>query len=415
MTIEPMINIPAPRTIRVCLYVAISSAEQNQPKPFSASQRVKRFAAHIADIVSWFVLRRSRARLHHWETMSNTNKGDIAIRETLKPQLREALAPHNIEFTELKWGQLNEHMAARLDRACDLFVIGGSGYIRADVNGELPPNVIEDTKAFAKLRCLKVAYGIGWNSLLDQADTSQNPFNETGRHQLKAFLQTVDLVSVRDRATQTLVRETSGRQAALTGDPALFYSDLFAARPPRPERKKLQIGLNMAMHGKRAAGRVEKMFDKYCEFLTALSHEYDVTFHYVQHSQTECVIPLLLASRGIVVRWHNPPADELSNFYRSLDIHICQMMHSSVLSLGVGVPTMNFGYDIKNRGLFDLMGLSEFYFSSWEFDQEVALAAAGRLIHEGPSLKKQIVSRKEKLRGDLDLFLGDIRGALMCP
>lgn len=339
--------------------------------------------------------------------MANTNKGDIAIRETLKAELRKAFAPRDVVFSELKWGQLKEANAHELNRSCDLFVIGGSGYIRPTKTNSLPPDMLEDAKALAELTCMKIAFGIGWNALLDGASGSAGAFDPAARAQLGRLLQSIDLVSVRDRATRDLVQDVSGKTAALVGDPALFYADLFPSATP-PVRGRLRVGLNLALHGSASADRIERRLDEYCDFLRALSREHELTFHYVQHAQTECVIPKLLASRGIFVQRHDPPPEELIAFYRTLDIHICQMMHSSVLSLGALVPTMNFGYDIKNQGLFDLMDLKEFYFSAWSFDRAKALGAAKRMIAERPDLASRIATRKTELRADLSRFLNEI-------
>lgn len=400
------------RVVRVCLYGAISSAEENQPVAISLPGRTKRSLARAADIASWFLLKRSGVRFNHWQSVLNTNKGDIAIRETIKAQLREALAPHDVEFSELKWGQLKPHMIDGLNRSCDLFVIGGSGYIRPRDNGELPADMVEDAEVFSRLACVKVAYGIGWNSLLNQEGAPKQPFSPSGQKNLSDLLKALDLISVRDRTTHGLVQDVSGKPPVLVGDPALFYSDLFAETKARRPKAKLQVGLNMAIHGSTSVRRIGQQFDKYCAFLKSLSREHNLTYHYVQHTHTERVIPLLLASRGISVVRHDPPASRLPDFYRGLDIHICQMMHSSVLSTGVGVPTLNFGYDIKNVGFFDVMGLNDFNFSAWDFDQNAAVATAGRMITDRAAISQAILKRKEELRAELNAFLRSIRASL---
>ena len=368
--------------------------------------------ARVADVAAWFLLGSSHVRFDHWQSKLNTNKGDIAVRETIKSQLREAFSGCDVQFTELKWGQLKEHMSDDLNRSLDLLVIGGSGYIRPTKARNLPSDMIEDAKAFARLTCVKVAYGIGWNYLLDTNTDSAPPLSAIGYEKLEALLRTIDLMSVRDHATQALIQEVSGSRPLLVGDPALFYSGLFPAQTTRESRKKLHVGLNMALHGADMARRLEVGFDMDCAFLKALSREHEIVFHYVQHTQSESVIPLMLASRGIFVRWHNPPAEKLIDFYRSLDIHICKMMHSSVLSFSARIPTLNFVYDIKNKGLFEIMGMSGFYFSSWGFDHEMALAAAKKLIDRRRDVRNQIDERIGELRSDLAVLLRNVAVAV---
>lgn len=374
---------------------------------------MKRLAARGLDIASWFLAKGSGVHYHHWESVLGDNKGDIAIREAIKSQLRAAFKSCHVQFQELQWGQLNEDMADRLNQSCDLFVIAGSGYVRFAKDGELPSAMVQDLKAFKKIKCPKIAYGIGWNSPLDKIEGDKPTHSARAMEQLAQSMQAIDLVSVRDRATQTLLSSLGDCDPILLGDPAIFYADLFPPRNPRPPApdRKLQIGLNMALHTSAVVDLLARQFDNYCSFLRALSDEYKVTFHYVPHVQTGGVIPLMLASRGIFVRSHDLPPDELIYFYRTLDLHICQLMHSSILAVSALVPTINFGYDIKNRGFFELMGLDEFYFSALDFDQEAALAAARKLIAERNTVSQRIADRKMELRQEFDSFLHSVVSA----
>lgn len=120
-------------------------------------------------------------------------------------------------------------------------------------------------------------------------------------------------------------------------------------------------------------------------------------------------MPRLLRAHGISVERHDPAPDHLPGLYRSFDIHICQMLHSAILAIGADVPTMNFAYDAKSGGFFELLGLSEFCLAEWPFQKEVALAAAERLIERNAEIRLDIRERKEQLHRDLTLFLDRLR------
>lgn len=375
----------------------------------STPGRIKAFVGRSLDVLGWFALRSTRIRFHHWNTLEVTNKGDIAIRESVKEQLVDVFAPRPVAFTEIGWGMLDPAAAGKIGREHDLFVIAGSGYIFSHDGGELHPRSALDRAFLQNIMCPRVAYGIGWNKLLSSGNLrEERPLTQDSHKILKGILGRLDLVSVRDGATHDLVEELTSNSPAIPGDPALFYHGV-GFSPAKSRDGKLRVGLNFAMHGHTSSKRISLQHAQFCEFLRAFARRHDVTYHYVQHTHTERALPLMLRSRGIQVETIDLPPDQLPAFYASLDLHVCQMLHSAILAVGAAVPTLHFAYDVKSIGFFELMQMPEHCFPSLAFNQQQALSALEALHANAAEISAHIKRRKDELRAVRDAFCNEIK------
>jgi polysaccharide pyruvyl transferase WcaK-like protein len=88
--------------------------------------------------------------------------------------------------------------------------------------------------------------------------------------------------------------------------------------------------------------------------------------------------------------------------YATLDLHVCQMLHSSILCLAAGVPAIALAYDVKNAGLFEMMGLPELCLDADTADLGAAIAD---VLRRGPALRRQIAERTAALRAETDAYL----------
>jgi len=404
---QPIMQIDS--VIRVVLYVAVSQEMEHQPVPASLAQKFKRSIGQALDILQWFVLRNSQMRFHHWNTSNVTNKGDIAIREAVKQQIKAAFAPRAVAFREIPWGRLSIELNDCFDAACDLFIIAGSGFIFSDEYGHVSSRMSEDAEVVKLLHCPVVAYGIGWNRLITPNDSGPSAeLNDQAKSLVRALFSHVDLISGRDQATCSLVHEVTGKQVALTADPALFFEGSAGRGLGKSDRSVLHVGLNFAIHGKESAARLARQHADICNFLKAFGERHKVVYHYVQHTTTERVASLLLRAQGINAEYHDPKTEDLPALYRSLDLHICQMLHSAILSIGAGTPTMHFAYDAKGMEFFKLMRLPEFCLAEWPINFSAAEKAVGMLVEQNASVRKKIVERLAEIRADRDRFLASL-------
>lgn len=399
------------RKLRIGLYVAVPAAIENQPVRRGGYGALKSAIARARDRTYWYALRRPKVSFYHWNTLLGSNKGDAAIRETIKYSLQHALAPWQLTFDELEWGTLSTQSPEELNRRWDMLVIGGSGYIASNEKGELAKRMLDDLPILRGLTCLKVLYGIGWNSLLT-ANGEAQPLSGQANKILREILGTLNVLSVRDRASEALVHSHTRDDVYLTGDPALFYGAEEAYPPLLRATGKVQIGLNFAVHGPNSARRFETQFDQHCALLRDIGKKFPATFHYVQHSHTERFVPGLLRARGIPVVAHDPAPGQLVPLYRQLDLHICEMMHSSILAINAGTPTISLAYDVKNIGFFDLMGLERFCHPVWKLDRGAILQSIADAVQNAPQIRQTIEKRKAELHLVYDGFLNKVRSAV---
>src|SRR5438094_7279737 len=115
--------------LRVCLYLTIPNADENQPVASTASKELKRFAHRCADLCKWMILRKFSVTFWAWQALSRSNKGDSIIRESIRQQIADTFGQSEVDFLELRWGSLSEDVVATLNASCDLFVIAGGGYL----------------------------------------------------------------------------------------------------------------------------------------------------------------------------------------------------------------------------------------------------------------------------------------------
>jgi polysaccharide pyruvyl transferase WcaK-like protein len=141
-----------------------------------------------------------------------------------------------------------------------------------------------------------------------------------------------------------------------------------------------------------------------CQLLKALRDEYSAEFCYICHLRADVTVPLYFRLRGIRMQIRRPDAPGLPDAYRDLDLHVCQMMHSSILSLRAGVPTVNLGYDIKNAALFDMLGLSEFCLQADNLVPSRVLAAVGKLLANKHTIMGRTSAAIEGLKRTRDAF-----------
>jgi hypothetical protein len=397
--------------VRIGLYVAVPSALEDKPIQGSWFAKCKSAFVRLIDTLNWHLFRRGTIRYHHWDTRYGSNKGDAAIRESTKDTLRAALAPIALEFEEFEWGQLAGVSGDRISDRWDAFVVGGSGYVTSDEYGNVSPRMDSDLPALKLMNCEKILFGVGWNTLLTEGGKIE-PLSSDASSLVKRTYAEFGLCSVRDSATKLLFDNLSDTSAFLMGDPALFWypKARYLSLPKSPD--VLRVGLNFALHGSIGAARFEKMFDTYCVLLGEIQRRHRVEFHHVRHSYAERLVPSIFRSRGIRITGHNPRPDQLIDLYSQLDLHICEMMHSSILSMAAGTPAINLAYDIKNVGFYDLMQLPQFCHPIWGLDHGAFLSSVDEAIADRNSFSKNILLRKQELQGVQEIFMRDVRNRL---
>jgi Polysaccharide pyruvyl transferase len=332
-----------------------------------------------------------------WQDAQNTNRGDSAIRIATIQLLRQAFGG-DVQVEAVGWDELSAIDPARVGT----FVLGGGGYFAFHAGGRLAPRVARDLDWLRRLRCPIVSFVPGVNRALEDADGAD--LDDAARATLTDLVGLLALSSTRDENSRRVLDLVAPGRTTLLADPAVFLD----APPTKVIRDDgvLTVGLNLAFHGHAASAKMPERLRLVADAARALARQRPCRFVYFVHEQPERLIPHLLRRAGIFPRVVDAGPEEMLAEYAKLDVHICQMLHSSILAFNAGVPAIAVAYDVKNAGFFALMGLPEFCLPG-----EAPLGAAiADLLGRRAALVDHIVARKAELRVEMEAFLAAVVG-----
>lgn len=349
-----------------------------------------------------------RRPLLHYITYTDreyNNRGDIAVRLASLELLHQAFGGA-VELRAYGWE--DEPDVSRMRAEASLFVLGGGGYYFFDGQGRLGPRVARDIEVMRQLRCpiVSLAPGVNWLLWDAREDAAIHP---DARRELEEMLGLLSLSSVRDENGRRLLEQVSPGRTACLPDPALFLRPAPVAEAAAlPRDGRLRVGLNLVFHGRDVS---RTLLDRVALFAAAarrLAARRPCRFHYFVHADPERLVPALLRREGVAVEVVDTGPAEMLAWYGQLDLHLCQMLHSSILSLNAGVPTVNVGYDVKNAAFFDLMGLGRFCLNDASEGIGRLDAAVDAALEESEAIRRQVAERKVQLRRELDAYLARV-------
>ncbi len=351
---------------------------------------------------------------YSWQRFENTNRGDIAIRETIETQVAARARPTPCEFVEVQWGELSDAHVEWLNKTGGIFVLAGGGYLFLDDDGSISPRIEADIALMRRMSCLRVGYGIGINQVRVGSHLSPVKAEDLPRatHEtLRRFADTVDLISVRDQSSRNVLDTIIGGRGPrvhLVGDPVLFLNP----GPPPPHRPPPQqgmlLGLNFALHGRNTAATLPERMRWIVPFLRRMQARWNCRFRYFVHSDTERVLVHLLRQAGFQMEVIDGDTAELMRGYAGLDAHVCQMMHSSIMAISAWVPTLNIGYDVKNREFFSLLGVDDYCIDQAEANEELLFERTSALLADTAGFVETVARNRQVLERNLAAFQSEI-------
>ena len=346
-----------------------------------------------------------------YEDHRHTNRGDIAIRRA-SIELLDAAFHGAVNIVEIGWSEFELVHADWIDSHIDLFVVGGGGYYFLDAAGRPAPRIARDLAILRKIHCPIASLAPGINGSLSHHRAGQagtpGPVAEASET-FGEMLRLLQLSSARDASCQAFLNAVGPAQTVMQADPALFLQPAMPSSPP-PELPpgELAVGLNLAFHQPDLGGFLPKRLHVLATAARALARDRACKFFYFVHSNAERVIPSLLRQAGVRVTTVDLPAEQMLVWYKKLDIHICQMLHSSILSINAGVPTINLAYDIKNPAFFDVIGLSYLCVYADSITSEQLFIKMTNALARGPSIRLHLAERKRQLRQSMDDYLAEL-------
>jgi len=391
-------------TAPVFLLVPVSAAGERRPLRRGRVGWLRNRARRALDLLQWRLMRllgTAPPALHFstWQDVDRSNRGDAAIRVASEALLRDAFGPAT-PIEAIGWDELAGLDPDAISARARLFVLGGGGYFAVRAGGRLAPRLARDLAWLRRLRCPVASFAPGVNRALGERD--EQALDAAGRAVLGDLVGRLALSSVRDANSRRLLDLVAPGRTTLLADPALFLAAAFP--PPAAPRDDgvLTVGLNLAFHDADVSRALPARLRLLAAAARALARQRACRFVYFVHDQPERLIPRLLRQEGIEARVVDAPASAMLAEYATLDLHVCQMLHSSILCLAAGVPAIALAYDVKNAGLFEMMGLPELCLDADTADLGAAIAD---VLRRGPALRRQIAERTAALRAETDAYL----------
>jgi polysaccharide pyruvyl transferase WcaK-like protein len=392
--------------ITICLYLAIPEKEETRREIRPWSRRLKSLTKHSLDRLATRLSRRLHLDVYHYEIAhglcNNSNRGDIAIRMAIKQQLTKAFAPRPVAFLEVKWGELTDDTVEEINHSCDIFVIGGGGYMFLTANGSVG-HMLENAEELGRIRCPVFAYGIGLNRLMHEKLCDLECLPEASRQKIRYLAGRCELISVRDYETAKLFDLYAGKSAALTGDPVLSY--VVEKQPPAARREgRPVIGINLAAHGWRALSILKPLLPTIIAFLKDIQRIHNAELVYMQHHDLERPVIDFLRAQGLRFEAVYGTPDDLLNEYARTDFVICQMLHACIFAANAGKPFLNIAYDEKSIAFGKLLGMPECFLPHGNVEPALLESTFVSLFADRVSLSARLERRKKELRFALAQF-----------
>jgi polysaccharide pyruvyl transferase WcaK-like protein len=347
--------------MRVCIYTAISERNQYSPVLRSLEGSVRNRLRRVYDALMWSHL--DKFTLDYWvyEERWNSNVGDIAIRLAIIELLRATFGT-NTEFFSLQWRELSDDTVREINDTCSLFIVGGSGYFHLDDQGNTPSRLTADLVYLRRIAKPIIGFGLGVNITGESYNAIRANWPSAKACQaIKEFTSLCRIVAVRDTFSKEVLARSSFNDAAIVVDPAfLLASDSAESLPTHSDI----CGVNFGLHGPTSTTILRNNISTYLAALKAIQLRHGYRFLYFVHSDAELIIPSLLKKKGVSCNVARGDPHAMLAQYRTLDVHICQMLHSAILAMSVEVPVLNLAYDVKNVSFFQLLEVETYQLSA---------------------------------------------------
>lgn len=394
---------------RIFLYLAIPAAKSFRKVERRGLKRLRNIARRRFDIMRWAITGKLQTHYTTFEDHKNSNAGDIAVGVAIRQILQSAWTLIPDDIVEVGWGDLDEECISRINEEAAVFVIGGSGYLHCGAHGQLSPLVQADVPKLERLTCPIVTVGVGLNRIIESEwlDPEQC-IEDQSLELLRRFSRVVACHSVRDDLTKIILEKSGARGVQVIGDPALHLGKAERVSGEHRPGDRLRIGVNFSLHGPNSQDMLFANIGTYIAFLKWLESSYKCELIYFAHSDAERFIWKILRQKGVNIDFVDGPPAELLESYGTIDLHVCQMMHSAILAMACGVPTLNLGYDMKNLYLFKLMSLGDRCRNVVNISLDDMTESFQSLYKSRNEINEVIIDRQPELASRVAFFLASV-------
>lgn len=394
----------------VLVVSTFSSAEEGAPIRRGLYRFLRNRARRSIDRTMWMVFRRWTFDFSTYEDRRNTNRGDAAIRIASIQLLRRTLGA-DIRVREFGWNGIGPDFVRMANEEAALVVFAGGGYFFIDEHGDLPERIRRHAELVSGIRVPVVGLGLGVNVLLGKSPDHDNYWlSPDSEALLQRYLGHFAACSARDPGTAARLSAAcaDGSRVVLVPDPAVLMTPAGRGRHRPDDDGAVWVGVNLSFHGKVSARRLRQAFPHVAAALGKLKDDLPCRFLYFVHSDSERVLPALLRNAGIDVTVIDTSPTEMLDWYATLDIHLCMMLHSAIFAVNQCVPTINIAYDAKNFAFGEFVGALEVIAPEDVTAERLTLSLL-RLWEGRAARRAALERRKEELARDMERFLDQVR------
>ena len=271
-------------------------------------------------------------------TGGKNNAGDFLIKYRAK-QLFQELKPDRKIINFNAWEKFDDMKLKIVNESRALILMGGPSLQR-----DMYPGIYKLRDNLNDIKVPVITMGIGWKSINGEwQDSYQYKLNESSISLVKKISNSGYLSSVRDYHTLNVVRFKGFKNFLMTGCPAYYDLDYINKKAIISNIKKIAFSLGTSFVESSSMEKLMKKNILKCqeEFLDC---EFEVVFHHSlnkeqflsihsgnsKHVERHNNFASWLDSQNISYVDISGSAENLMNYYKSVDLHIGYRVHAHI-------------------------------------------------------------------------------------
>jgi len=294
-------------------------------------------------------------------TGSKNNAGDFLIKHRAKQLFSEFRKDREIIDFD-RWVEFDEKSLEIVNNSRALILTGGPALQQA-----MYPNLYKMTKLDA-IKVPIIFMGVGWSSKSgDWSDTYKYTFTPGARELLDRVENSGYLSSVRDYHSLNALHSSGYNKFLMTGCPAYYSTQHIGHDFSEPKIQKVAFSLGVAFNHSKSMEKLVKDNILRCKEYFS-DQEFEIVFHHSIDSskRDKGVSSSLFDAQKKIEDWLNAngigysdisgSADNLINYYSSVDMHIGYRVHAHIFMNSISKFTILLNEDGRGKSIKNVIG-----------------------------------------------------------
>ena len=297
-------------------------------------------------------------------TGAKNNAGDFLIKYRAK-QLFKEFRPDREIIDFNAWEKFDDEKLRIVNKSCALILMGGQS-----LQKNMYPGIYKLRDNLDDIKVPIIAMGIGWKSINGEwQDTYKYMLNEKSISLLEKINSSGYLSSVRDYHTLNAIRFKKFENFLMTGCPAYYDLDFINKEVMTPKIKKVAFSLGVSFIKSPSMERLMKENILKCQEEFS-DKEFEVVFHHSldkekflsthngtsKHVESHNTFALWLDRQNISYVDISGSAENLMNYYKSVDLHIGYRVHAHIFMNSIAKFSILISEDGRAKATKDVIG-----------------------------------------------------------